>query len=58
MRQGWIVSDWGALYGGVEYAQHGLDVGMASAPSFGSNLVQAVEDGKVPESRVTDMATR
>ncbi|KAK2599038.1 hypothetical protein QQS21_005505 [Conoideocrella luteorostrata] len=56
--RGFIVSDWGALYGGLEYATAGLDMGMPSAGSWNKTLVQAVQNGTFPESRVTDMAMR
>ena len=58
MPQGFVVSDWGALYGGIEYAEHGLDMGMPDASSWGNTLVQSIKNGSFPESRVTDMATR
>lgn len=57
-KQGFVLSDWGALYGGLEYAAGGLDMGMPDALTWQSNLVQAVQTGSFPESRVTDMATR
>lgn len=56
--QGFVVSDWGALYGGLEYATSGLDMGMPDAGTWGKTLVSAVQNGSFPESRVTDMATR
>lgn len=57
--QGWVVSDWGAQHTGVASALAGLDVAMPNPGSFwGNALVEAVNNGSVPESRVTDMATR
>ncbi|KAG5982219.1 hypothetical protein E4U55_002181 [Claviceps digitariae] len=56
--QGFVLSDWYALYGGLEYATAGLDMGMPSAKTWEMNLVQAVRNGSFAESRVTDMATR
>ncbi|PNY23628.1 Beta-glucosidase [Tolypocladium capitatum] len=57
--QGFVVSDWGAQHAGVAAALAGLDMAMPSGDAFwGKNLVEAVNNGSVPESRVTDMATR
>ncbi|POR32601.1 Beta-glucosidase [Tolypocladium paradoxum] len=57
--QGFVVSDWGAQHAGVAAALAGLDMAMPSGDEFwGKNLVEAVKNGSVPESRVTDMATR
>jgi beta-glucosidase len=57
--QGFVVSDWGGQHAGVASALAGLDVAMPNPASFwGSALVEAVTNGSVPESRVTDMATR
>ncbi|KAG5919028.1 hypothetical protein E4U61_001253 [Claviceps capensis] len=56
--RGFVVSDWGALYGGLEYATGGLDMGMPNAATWDKNLIQAVQNGSFAESRVTDMVTR
>ncbi|KAJ6441434.1 putative beta-glucosidase precursor [Purpureocillium lavendulum] len=57
--QGFVVSDWGAQHTGVHDAISGLDMGMPSAKGYWESLlVDAVKNGSVPESRVTDMATR
>ncbi|KAI0147436.1 glycoside hydrolase superfamily [Xylariaceae sp. FL1272] len=57
--QGFIVTDWGAQHAGVATALAGLDMVMPSnSPYWGSALTDAVNNGSVPESRVTDMATR
>ncbi|KAJ4860299.1 fibronectin type III-like domain-containing protein [Trichoderma breve] len=57
--QGFVVSDWGAQHAGVATAEAGLDVAMPGASDFwGDHLVEAVKNGSLPESRVTDMATR
>ncbi|OAA45700.1 Glycoside hydrolase, family 3 [Metarhizium rileyi] len=57
--QGFVMSDWGAQHAGVSTALAGMDMVMPSGDSYwGDHLVQAVENGSVPESRVTDMATR
>ncbi|KAH8131339.1 hypothetical protein ACSS6W_003231 [Trichoderma asperelloides] len=57
--QGFVVSDWGAQHAGVATAKAGLDVAMPSNGGFwGDHLIEAVKNGSLPESRVTDMATR
>ncbi|KAF3006151.1 hypothetical protein E8E14_006981 [Neopestalotiopsis sp. 37M] len=57
--QGFVVSDWGAQHSGVATALAGLDMAMPSGSSFwGNNLIAAVNNGSVPESRVDDMAIR
>ncbi|KAL1873815.1 hypothetical protein VTK73DRAFT_730 [Phialemonium thermophilum] len=57
--QGFVVSDWGAQHAGVATALAGLDMAMPTGTGlWGANLSQAVANGSVPESRVTDMATR
>ncbi|KAK4127329.1 glycoside hydrolase family 3 protein [Parathielavia appendiculata] len=57
--QGWVVSDWGALHAGAAAALAGLDVAMPSgAGLWGSHLVDAVNNGSLPESRMDDMVIR
>ncbi|CAK7209782.1 hypothetical protein SBRCBS47491_000557 [Sporothrix bragantina] len=56
--QGFVVSDWGAQHAGVATALAGLDMAMPNSVYWGDSLVQAVQNGTVPESRVTDMAVR
>lgn len=57
--QGFVVSDWNALYSGVAPALAGLDLAMPNAGLYwGSQLSQAVSNGSVPESRIDDMVTR
>ncbi|KAI1338866.1 glycoside hydrolase family 3 protein [Xylariaceae sp. FL0016] len=57
--QGFIVSDWYAQHSGVATALAGLDMVMPLGSSYwGSQLVEAVNNGSVPESRIDDMATR
>ncbi|KAH9907186.1 glycoside hydrolase family 3 protein [Xylariomycetidae sp. FL2044] len=57
--QGYVVSDWGAQHAGVATALAGLDMVMPSGSDFwGENLVEAVNNGSVSESRLDDMATR
>ncbi|TVY84124.1 putative beta-glucosidase M [Lachnellula suecica] len=59
--EGFVVSDWGAQQTGLSSAEAGLDVVMPSSVFWGvsgGNLTAAVNNGSLPESRVTDMATR
>lgn len=57
--KGFVVADWDAQYAGVATALAGLDMAMPNGDKFwGPNLVEAVNNGSVPESRVDDMATR
>ncbi|ATY62465.1 Glycoside family 3 [Cordyceps militaris] len=56
--QGFVVSDWGAQHSFSD-APNGLDMGMPNSdPFWGANLVNAVKNGTLSESRVTDMAMR
>ena len=56
---GFVMSDfiWGVL-DTVEAANGGQDIEMMLTHFFGNNLVQAVKDGFVPESRIDDAALR
>ena len=56
--QGFVVSDWGAQHAGVATALSGMDMTMPNEGLWGSQLETAVANGSVPESRITDMATR
>ncbi|KAK2609284.1 hypothetical protein QQS21_002219 [Conoideocrella luteorostrata] len=57
--QGFVMSDWDAQHAGVASALAGMDMVMPSGKEYwGDHLVEAVKNGSVPESRVTDMATR
>ncbi|KAM5538168.1 hypothetical protein V8D89_008055 [Ganoderma adspersum] len=63
--QGYIMSDWYATHSTAPAVNGGLDMTMpgdeffASFSSyFGSNLVNAVKNGDVPQARLDDMATR
>lgn len=57
--EGFVVSDWGAQHSGVASALAGLDMTMPNPSTFwGDELVAAVANGSVPESRLDDMATR
>ncbi|KAF8753960.1 Glycosyl hydrolase family 3 C-terminal domain [Rhizoctonia solani] len=63
---GYVMSDWWATHS-TESANRGLDMEMpgglgwgipASSAWLGGNLTQWVKDGRIPEARLTDMATR
>ena len=61
--KGYVMSDWGAVHSTVASANNGLDQDSASetfdkAPYFGKPLADAVAAGRVPVSRLNDMATR
>jgi len=56
--KGWVMSDWGATHSTLDSANHGLDQEMPDDQFFGSALKTAVQNGTVPESRVTDMVYR
>jgi beta-glucosidase len=57
--QGFVVSDWGAVHSGAASALAGLDMAMPGDSGFwGPKLTEAVNNGSVPEDRVTDMVLR
>ncbi|GAA5800706.1 glycoside hydrolase superfamily, partial [Helicostylum pulchrum] len=65
--KGFVQSDWSATHSTVDAANNGLDMDMPgdvdmdhenTGAYFGKNLTDAVEAGKVPEERATDMAMR
>ncbi|KAH7111240.1 glycoside hydrolase family 3 protein [Dactylonectria macrodidyma] len=57
--QGFVISDWNAMYSGASSALAGLDMAMPGPGEFwGPKLVEAIENGTVPESRLNDMAVR
>ncbi|KAL8410092.1 hypothetical protein RB594_008253 [Gaeumannomyces avenae] len=57
--QGHVVSDWNAQHAGVATALAGLDLTMPDDGKFwGPKLIEAVQNGSVPEARATDMAIR
>ncbi|KFA81753.1 hypothetical protein S40288_09954 [Stachybotrys chartarum IBT 40288] len=60
--QGFVVSDWGAQKSGVGSALAGLDMAMPrfvlGSTYWASQLVQAVNNGSVPESTIDNMASR
>ncbi|HET8637096.1 MAG TPA: glycoside hydrolase family 3 C-terminal domain-containing protein [Acidobacteriaceae bacterium] len=56
---GWVVSDWGATHSTVKAALAGLDQEMPGDDGyFDQGLKKAVQDGKVPMSRLDDMDHR
>jgi len=55
---GFVMSDWGATHTTVKAALSGLDQQMPDDGYFGANLMSAVHNGSVPQSRVDDMVTR
>lgn len=54
---GFVLLDWNAQHG-VDSANAGLDMVMPLGGAWGQNLTDAVRNGSVSESRLTDMATR
>ncbi len=58
---GWVMSDWGAVHA-TDSALRGLDQESGEQIDrevyFGAPLRKAVEDGKVPQKRIDDMARR
>jgi beta-glucosidase len=56
--KGWVLSDWGGTHSTVKAALAGLDQEMPSDHYFGEALKQAIQDGKVPMSRLDDMDHR
>jgi beta-glucosidase len=58
--QGFVMSDWGAMYSTAASANNGNDMEMnAVSPTyFGSTLVTAVQNNQVSQARLDDMARR
>jgi beta-glucosidase len=60
--RGYVMSDWGAVHSTVKAVMNGLDQQSGwpfdDKPYLGSLLKQAVASGKVPQSRLDDMARR
>jgi beta-glucosidase len=60
--QGFVMSDWGATHSTEKAALAGLDQQSGwpfdDKPYFGKPLADAVAAGRVPEARLTEMATR
>lgn len=57
--QGFVMTDWTAHRSGAASALAGLDMAMPyGSKHWGSQLVEAVRNGTVPEAHVEDMVTR
>lgn len=54
---GFVLLDWNAQHN-LQSANAGLDMVMPLGGNWGKNLTEAVRNGIVSESRVTDMVTR
>jgi len=54
----WVMSDWGATHSTEGSANGGLDQQMPDQSFFGANLKTAIQQGKVPQSRLDDMVFR
>ena len=52
------MSDWGATHSTQASALAGLDQEMSGSTYFGTALLQAIQKGTVPESRLDDMVLR
>jgi len=55
---GAIVSDWGGVHSTVPTAFSGMDIEMPDGRFLGEQLLEAVKEGKVPESQIDEMARR
>ena len=55
---GFVMSDWDATHSTVNAAQAGLDQEQPENIYFGSNLLQAVQAGQIPQTRIDDMVHR
>jgi beta-glucosidase len=49
--QGFVVSDYGAAVSGIPSALAGMDMAQPSSEYFAGRLVEAVENGSLPQSR-------
>ncbi|GAO49653.1 hypothetical protein SAICODRAFT_9295 [Saitoella complicata NRRL Y-17804] len=57
--QGFVMSDWGATYSTIPAVLAGEDVEMPGGDQwFGQGLIESVNNGSVPETRLNDMVTR
>lgn len=56
--KGWVVSDWGATHSTVESALAGLDQEQPFDVNYGGKLRQAIDEHRVPISRLDDMVHR
>ena len=55
---GFVVSDWEATHSTTKAALAGLDMEMPSDHWFGKPLMEAVQNGQVPQARLDDMVHR
>lgn len=57
--QGFVVSDWDAQHAGYTTSEAGLDMAMPNSEFWGNGkLIEAVNNGSLPASRLDDQATR
>jgi beta-glucosidase len=56
--KGFVLSDWSGTHSTVQAAMAGLDMEQPGEKYFGAPLKQAVQGGKVPQSRLDDMVHR
>lgn len=56
--KGWVLSDWGGTHSTIKAVLAGLDQEMPGDTYLGADLKQAIQDGKVPMSRLDDMDHR
>ena len=56
--KGFVLSDWEGTHSSAKAANAGLDMEMPGEDYFGAGLKKAIADGKVPMSRLDDMAHR
>jgi beta-glucosidase len=54
--KGFVLSDWEGTHSTVKAALAGLDMEQPGSDYFGATLKQAIADGKVPASRLDEMA--
>jgi beta-glucosidase len=55
---GFVMSDWDATHSTINAVQAGLDQEQPENIYLGSNLMQAVQSGQVPQARLDDMVHR
>jgi beta-glucosidase len=55
---GWVMSDWGAVFSTVAGADNGLDMDMYTGPFGSSPLTAAIQAGNVPSSELDGMVHR
>src|SRR4051812_39236688 len=57
---GWVMSDWGGTHSTIPSALNGMDqeMGFSPGPYYTDPLKTAVQQGKVPQSRLDDMVRR